>query len=762
VGDGGVGRSQEFHRDLLYLAYKQISNLAKTEKDLGGSRKLVTDNQRVFGSVYQKSVNSGTGNLLMGTPAWFKQVAPLFRIVDVGKDYPDTSEYLLNSPSKSVAARLIRQEIAGLTSARRETNAKLQGKHSNPEIIEKQVAKLSEEIDQLKAKSIKLFDSMTDCNLLAVQSLKNSVKLEVGITNPIIDSFAKFANGLGEVITQIVNKQNVENKDLPWFDISIDGSGKVSCKSSSLLLKNTQGSENGTTLSTLIEAHCDLRETLLHFFSYLQTRTEDTSTASVIPTLRSELQSVFPKQPDSGRGVILQLNSLADPELASVVARLLLSRRLPARDAAYSEPIFLLKETESLELVQVLADLLITKSFEFPPDVKAGLMSGEMDVVFKECDKARKCLEGKEYESFATILDKELIRRTDKKSSTSLGDNLAFLAVLTTLARSPNHSRFIKPHLKHQDLVPVFCSALLGQERSLSSNLRGMIDESRKIIGKNLAVTLRDYIGQTKIKEYVLRTFNSNIRILSKLSLYPGVQPKLALFNGFLFYGAPGAGKSFLVKCLSNELGIPLINISAEELDKVGLSKSQERNQTIDEFLAEKARTATHQMEMTGAQAAIIFIDEMEALFLKRDPSFSSRSELDETNRMLRVLEQVMEKHPAIFFVAATNNISIVDPAALRKGRFGTHIELKAASQDDALALIEDACSVLDTSFEGLKTDPQFTTLLNECTGMMPYPIQNTIVHSFIAHDLRPGDPASSSTLIDAIKEMKEHSGKIE
>jgi hypothetical protein len=125
VGDGGVGRSQEFHRDLLYLAYKQISNLAKTEKDLGGSRKLVTDNQRVFGSVYQKSVNSGTGNLLMGTPAWFKQVAPLFRIVDVGKDYPDTSEYLLNSPSKSVAARVIRQEIAGLTSARRETNAKL-------------------------------------------------------------------------------------------------------------------------------------------------------------------------------------------------------------------------------------------------------------------------------------------------------------------------------------------------------------------------------------------------------------------------------------------------------------------------------------------------------------------------------------------------------------------------------------------------------------------------------------------------------------
>lgn len=755
--DVGLTRSNELHRDILYLAYKQISNLVKTEKDIGGARKLVTDTQRIFASVYQKSVNSNTGNLLLGTPAWFRQVAPLFRITNIGKDFPESTEYIVNSPSKSATAREIRQQIASLTSARRETNRKLQAKNSNPELIEKQIGNLSEEIDQLKGKSFKLFESMTDCNLLAVQPLKNAVQLEVAITNPIVEMFSKFLNGLGEVISEITHKESIENKDVPWFDITVDSGGKISCKPTSLLLKNTTSSDFAATLRDLITAHCDLRDTLLHLFSELQVRSEDTAQGSAFPNLRSELQTIFPKQADYGRGIILKLNSLNEPALTPVVARLLLARRLPTRDAAFSEPIFLLKDSESLELVQVLTELLISKNFEFPPELKAGLMSGELSAVFRECERARTCLEGRRYESFAEILDKELLARTEKKNSAGFSDNLAFLAVLTTLARSKLHSRFIKPHLKQQDLVPVFCSSLLEQGKSSSANLREMIDESRKLIGQNLAVTLKDYVGQTQIKDFVLRIFNNNIKILGKLSNYPGVPPKLALYNGILFYGAPGAGKSFLVKCLSNELGIPLINISAEELDKVGVNKTQEKTQTIDEFLANKARTATQQMEMTGAKASIIFIDEMEALFLKRDPSFSSRKELDETNRMLRVLEQVMDKHPTIFFVGATNNIGIVDLAALRKGRFGTHVELKAATSSDALALIEDACILLDASFEGLSTDPNFNALIEECTGMMPYPIQNTIVHTFISEDFEVGEAISAQPLITAIKEMKEH-----
>jgi AAA+ superfamily predicted ATPase len=206
-------------------------------------------------------------------------------------------------------------------------------------------------------------------------------------------------------------------------------------------------------------------------------------------------------------------------------------------------------------------------------------------------------------------------------------------------------------------------------------------------------------------------------------------------------------------------LGIPLIKISREEMIRA-LHDGQSRQDKADglgRFLESKADEAHAQMRMNGATASIIFIDEMESLFLKRDPSTSSREELDETNQMLRILEEVMQKHVDIFFMAATNNIQFVDDAAIRVGRFGIRLQLKPVRQEDAKALVRGVCEMLNLSFEELSACPSFKDLCEVCCGMVPLPIQNAMVNRYVACAAPPSDPAQLIEMfVESVRVMKE------
>jgi len=134
---------------------------------------------------------------------------------------------------------------------------------------------------------------------------------------------------------------------------------------------------------------------------------------------------------------------------------------------------------------------------------------------------------------------------------------------------------------------------------------------------------------------------------------------KVKLPKGILLSGPPGTGKTLLVKTIASKLDIPLISTCGSEFVEmyVGVGALRIRQ------LFEKAKEQ---------DACIIFIDEIDAVGMKRDAIHNSERSTT-LNQLLVEMDGFNEKNNIIVF-AATNLIKNLDPALTRSGRFDKKI----------------------------------------------------------------------------------------
>jgi transitional endoplasmic reticulum ATPase len=133
--------------------------------------------------------------------------------------------------------------------------------------------------------------------------------------------------------------------------------------------------------------------------------------------------------------------------------------------------------------------------------------------------------------------------------------------------------------------------------------------------------------------------------------------------NGILLYGLPGTGKTLLAKALAHESEVNFISVKGPEF----LSKWVGESEKAIRETFRKARSAA---------PCIIFLDEIDAIAPVRG-SHSGDSQV--TERMISQLLTEMdglESLTGVYLIAATNRPDILDPALLRAGRFGRHIEV--------------------------------------------------------------------------------------
>lgn len=132
--------------------------------------------------------------------------------------------------------------------------------------------------------------------------------------------------------------------------------------------------------------------------------------------------------------------------------------------------------------------------------------------------------------------------------------------------------------------------------------------------------------------------------------------------KGVLLYGAPGIGKTLIAKALANEAEVNFISVKGPEL----LSKWVGESAKAVREIFRKARTAS---------PCIIFFDETDAIAIKRSKSSGSRVNEQVVAQLLTEMDG-LEALKDVILIAATNRPDLLDPALLRSGRFGRHIEI--------------------------------------------------------------------------------------
>jgi len=166
-----------------------------------------------------------------------------------------------------------------------------------------------------------------------------------------------------------------------------------------------------------------------------------------------------------------------------------------------------------------------------------------------------------------------------------------------------------------------------------------------------------DVGGLSQIKERLRELIEQPLR-------YPELFDSLGLSTnlGVLLFGPPGTGKTLLAKAIASHAGVNFIPVRGAELFSQWLGESEEGVRRL-------FRTAHR------AAPCIVFFDQLDAIAPRRviGDSAGTLAPQRVLNQLLAELDGI-EHRGQVIVIGATNNIGMVDPAALRPGRFGVHL----------------------------------------------------------------------------------------
>lgn len=132
--------------------------------------------------------------------------------------------------------------------------------------------------------------------------------------------------------------------------------------------------------------------------------------------------------------------------------------------------------------------------------------------------------------------------------------------------------------------------------------------------------------------------------------------------KGVLLIGPPGNGKTLLAMAVAGEARVPFFSVSGAEFVEMFVGVGAAR---VRQLFTEAAR---------NGQAAIIFIDEVDAAGKKRSATATGGSDERESTLNQLLVELDGFRKNKIIFMAATNRPDTLDPALLRPGRLDRHV----------------------------------------------------------------------------------------
>ena len=211
-------------------------------------------------------------------------------------------------------------------------------------------------------------------------------------------------------------------------------------------------------------------------------------------------------------------------------------------------------------------------------------------------------------------------------------------------------------------------------ERLLESQLSEVGQKSRinvdvEALSKERKMGFAEIAGMDELKQSLSQRVLWPLRHAEK-----ALQYRLQLPNGILFYGPPGCGKTYFATKLAEELKWEMEFVSTASL---GSAYQHETQGNIQKIFT-KAEKYGH---------CVLCIDEIDGILSGRKEGSTNSSHNDEVNEFLVQLNECHKR--GILVIGTTNRKDIIDPAALRAGRFDLLIEVKAPDLEMRKRLFE-------------------------------------------------------------------------
>jgi hypothetical protein len=197
--------------------------------------------------------------------------------------------------------------------------------------------------------------------------------------------------------------------------------------------------------------------------------------------------------------------------------------------------------------------------------------------------------------------------------------------------------------------------AILGRRRIDPGLLDAVLDVKRKAMrSEGLLESVRrdasfaDVAGLRRLRDWIAKRKNALTAEGRRFGLEP---PK-----GILITGVQGCGKSLAARAVAGEWGFDLARLDAGAL--------------YDKYVGESEKRLQKALELAQKLAPLVlWIDEIEKAFASAGSSGDADAGLSQ-RLLATLLTWMQDRESGVFLAATSNNITILPPEMLRKGRF--------------------------------------------------------------------------------------------